>query len=167
MTKAKLERLPENSCCTLVEAVCSPYPGACLGARGPSCAASQASSWDPCQVGPSACLACLLALVPASSFRSFPCWIHWASCRQVFQASVASAAFASAASFASAGAAASAFFKWNLIGRRNSTEDLQQHLGVKFEKAKESWQVNFGFRFSNIETSSRSYYQCSWMQSKS
>jgi len=93
-----------NSCCTLVEGVCSPYPGASLGAQGPSYASSQASSWDPCQVGHAACLACLPAQVLASSFRSFPYWSHWASCRRDGRASAAFAAFASSAS-SSAGCA--------------------------------------------------------------
>ena len=98
------EKLPVNSCCTLVEGVCSPCPGASLGVQGPSYASSQASSWDPCQVGPAACLACLPAQVLASSFRSFPYWSHWASCRRDGRASAAFAAFASSAS-SSAGCA--------------------------------------------------------------
>ena len=99
-----MEKLPVNSCCTLVEGVCSPCPGASLGVQGPSYASSQASSWDPCQVGPAACLACLPAQVLASSFRSFPYWSHWASCRRDGRASAAFAAFASSAS-SSAGCA--------------------------------------------------------------
>ena len=37
---------------------------------------------------------------------------------------------------------------------------------VKFEKAKESWQVNFGFCFSNTETTSRSYYHAAGCRAK-
>ena len=99
-----MEKLPVNSCCTLVEGVCFPYPGASLGGQGPSYASCQASSWAPFQVGPAACLACLQVRGPASSFRSFPYWSHWASCRRDGRASAAFAAFASSAS-SSAGCA--------------------------------------------------------------
>ena len=103
-SETNLTKLPVNSCCTPVEGVCCPYPGASLGGQGPSYASCPASSWDPFQVGPAACLACLQVRGPASSFRSFPYWSHWASCRRGVRASAAFAAFASSAS-SSAGCA--------------------------------------------------------------